>query len=388
MINDRPLESNPYLKARGESQLRAKHAFQQRAGWRFGLIFGALIVLTGYGWDALQLYLVHAEFWWLRLVLAAVTILPLAILAGGIGGYVNWLLKLPLWVLFGIAGAFCAIHLPFEGAQFLVQRLDPNASLGEYLRLTELALDSFGILALLSAVLGVVVGLAQNVIVNWAWERSDEEYRLTLTSWALLFLAAPLAFIYAFLFDISANLPLRAPLALINAVVESGLNDAPGQDPSQMETRRSQIYSTGQRWRSLMSSEYVIRLAASESAETGDSVVDVWFRNGANLRCGTTRGGEFPRTCYDLNVEYSRILSEFVPRGSFRCPDCEMEIADPAVAWQQQNAAPLPADAVFTVRHGAGSVVNVRVRTSPGSAFECLLSGTSPITIERCQTID
>ena len=93
LVNPTPIESNPYLKARGESQLRAKHAFERRAGWRYGFVFGATLLFAGYAIDAIQQVQAHSEFWWLNLTLAAVTILPLAILAGGIGGYVNWLLS-------------------------------------------------------------------------------------------------------------------------------------------------------------------------------------------------------------------------------------------------------------------------------------------------------
>lgn len=382
---DRSLYSNPYLKARGESQLRAKHAFEQAAGWRYGLVFGGLVVFFAYGWDALQQNQLHAEFWWLRLALALLTILPLALFVGGIAGYFNWVIKVLLWVVFGFLAAYLTIHIPFDGARLVLGRLDPNLNVQEYLPLTAQAANTFAILALVSGALGILVGLGQVLLVNWAWENSSEDYHLTLTGWLLFLLVTPLALGYAFLLDVSGNNPLRAPLVVLDAVVQSGLNDPQSQDQTKMTSQQSQIYAAGQRLRTTLTPDYTLRVAAPENPATGDAYVDVSFDSGANLRC-IVSGGEFPRTCYDMNAEFSRILTEFVPRGSFRCPDCEMQVSDAAAEWQREHASALdPAD-IFTLRHGAGDAVVVRVRAVNGAHWECVFAGVNPLTIQNCTT--
>lgn len=386
MINQRPIELNPYLKMRGESQLRAKHAFERAAGWRYGMVFGALILLMAYAWDAFQLFTIHTEFWWVKLALALVTIFPLAVFAGGVGGHVNWFLKLPIWMVFGIVGAWVVIRLPFDGARVVLQNFDVNLQLVEFLPIPDAAAASFGMLGTLGACLGILAGLLQSVTVNWAWERSTDDYRLTLSGWAMFLLALPVAFAYAFLFDGTAHLPLRAPQQLIHSVIQSGLNDAPDQDQTQMEIHRALVYLTGQRWKKNFTPEYIVRLASSEPSAVGESYVDVTFTNGFNWRCRITTYGEFTGGCYDLNAEYTRYLSEFIPRGSFRCADCQARVARQAAQWRAENARELTSTDKIQLAHGAGSSIRARVQSQNQNSFECLLWGANPVIVESCES--
>lgn len=387
MINERPFESNPYLKLRGESQLLAKHRFEWQAGWRFGLVFGVLVVFMAYGWDAVQLAFIHADFWWVKFLLGCVTILPLAFLAGGIAGHLNWILKLVVWSAFGVIGGYCALHIPFQGARLLLQNVDSSLRLVEYLPIPAAATDSFGMLATLGICLGILVGLAHTALVGWAWERSTEDYRMTLGGWGILFLSFPLAFAFAFLFDGTAHAPLRSPMQLIYNTVESGLNDAPNQDVSAMELHRALTYSLGQRWNKNFTHDYTVRLVSSEPSQVGESFVDTAFSNGFLWRCRVTTYGEFTGTCYDLKAEYTRYISEFVPRGSFRCTDCQSEITPQAAEWRAQNARPLGDTDRIAIAHGAGSSVIVRVQSQNAKSFECLVWGANPVIIQECHNL-
>ncbi len=387
MLNQRSLESNPYLKMRGESQLRAKHAFERSAGWRFGLTFGALILVMGYGWDAFQLYLIHTEFWWAKFALAFITILPLALFVGGLGGYVNWLLKIPLWSIFAIVAGWCAIHIPFDGARVALQNFDSTLRVVEFLPIPDAATDSYGMLATLGVCLGILVGLMQSVTVNWAWERSTENYQITPGGWAMFLIAFPFAFAYAFLFDGTAHLPLRTPQQLIHNVIQSGLNDAPDQDQSQMEIHRALVYLTGQRWKKIFTPEYTLRLASSEPSVVGESYVDVTFTNEYNWRCRITTYGEFAGACYDLNAEYTRYITEFIPRGSFRCNDCEARVTRQAAQWRAEHARELTSTDKFRVLHHAGSGITIQVQSQNENSFECLISGANPVIVQECKNL-
>lgn len=385
MQNERPIESNPYLKMRGESQLRAKHTFERRAGWRFGAVFGILIILFAYVWDAFQLVQFHSEFWWLKIVLACLTILPLAAFTGFIGGYINWILKIPLWALFGVVAGWFAIHIPFTLATLLLQNFDPNLRIVEFLPLPDAASDSLGFLATLGACIGLVVGLLHAVLVNAAWERSTEDYRLTLSGYGMFIIAAPIAFAFAFLYDGTAHLPLRLPMERINAVVQSGLNDAPNQDSAAMEYHRALVYLTGQRWAKQFSAEYTMHLASAEPTRLGEAYVDVSFSNGFNWRCRLSSFGEFAVGCADLNADYSRYISEFVPRGSFRCADCEARVTQQAADWRAQNARPLTTTDKVTIDHSAGSSITVRVQSQNDNSFQCLIAGANPVIVQECK---
>jgi hypothetical protein len=385
LINQQPIELNPYLKARGESQLRAKHTFERRTGWRFGLVFGIAVIASGYILDAIQLFQVRAESWWVHLALACVTILPLALLAGGIGGHVNWLLKLIVWALFGISAGWLAIHIPFDGAHIALQWFDPNLRQVEYLVIPSGAANSYGMLAALGVCLGLLLGLMQTVIAGWAWERSTADFQFTLGSWAVLLVGLPFAVVYGLLFDGSAQAPLRAPLETVHTIIQSGLNDPSNLDHSQAEIHRALTYLVGQSVRPKITPEYTLYLAASEPKVKGETYVDASFSNGTNLRCRITTFGEFSGGCMDLNQVYANYLSEFLRRGTFDCQDCASVIAPQAAAWQKANARTLTRGDVTTVTHGAGSSVNVRVITADGKTLECLLWGANPVTIAACQ---
>ncbi len=384
MLNERQLALNPYLKERGELQLRAKHAFDRRAGWYYGFVLGAFLVLIAYGWDALNLLLLDAEYWWLRFALACLTLFPLAILAGGIGGYINWLLKLPLWAVFGALCTWCALHIPFEGAPLVLQWFDSNLRVAEFLSIPTSIADSSRTLMILGACLGILIGFLQTVLVNWAWEYSSEDITLTVRGWFYFLLTAPLAFGLAFLLDTSTNALLRMPLETIHAAVQSGLNDAPGLDPNQMESDRALVYLTGQRWRAQFTPNYTIHLAALEANSNGESFTDVSFDNGFNWRCRVTSSGALQDPCYDLSAEYRNYVVSFVRRGTFQCIDCQGQVAAPADAWQVKHARALNETDQFVVKHGAGSIVTVEIHAQDGSMIACTLSGANPVIIQKC----
>lgn len=374
---------------RGESQLRAKHAFERSAGWRFGLVFGALLVFFAYVPDAFLLWSWHAEYWWVKLALAGVTILPLAILTGGIGGYLNWQLKLVVWALFALLAGWCATNIPFDGARLVLQNLDGNLRIAQYLPIPDTVGGSYGMLAILGAGAGLIVGGLHSILVNAAWERSTEDYRMTSVGWGLLFLCAPLAFALAFLYDGTAHLALRLPIERVQTIIVSGLNDPPKQDPNAMESHAALVYLTGQQWRARFSENYTIHLAAAESTQPGETYIDVSFDNGFNWRCRLSSSGEFAIRCIDLNTEYARYISEFVPRGSFRCADCEARVSQQAAEWRAANAHELSDSDRITVSHGAGSSIVVRVTPQGASGgpgrFECLISGANPVIMEQCR---
>jgi len=384
LINQPSVEANPYLKMRGELQLRAKHAFERAAGWRFGLVFGALLILFAYAWDTAQLFVWHAEFWWVKLVLAFVTLLPLAILTGALGSYGNGFFKIVLWAIFGIVAGWGAIHIPFDGAHMALQNFDSTLRGVEFLPMPRAVSESYQRVALLGAGVGVLVGLAQTILINAAWERSTEDYQLTASGWAFLLLSAPLAFSFAFLFDNAAQLPLRTPIERINAIVQSGLNDAPDLDHTAMEGSRALPYLTGQQWRKQFSADYTLHLASADLTPAGNTYVDVSFANGFNWRCRLTSLGEFAVSCFALNTEYARYISEFVPRGSFRCNECQARVSQQAADWRAHHARPLTNTDHISVLHGAGSSIRVRVQSQRENSFECLIGGANPVIVEQC----
>jgi hypothetical protein len=175
------------------------------------------------------------------------------------------------------------------------------------------------------------------------------------------------------------------PMERVNGIVQSGLNDPPNLDHATMEYHRALVYLTGQRWGKQFSSDYVMRLVSAEPTRLGEAYVDVTFSNGFNWRCRLTSFGEFAVGCTDLNGEYARYISEFVPRGSFRCADCEARVTVQAADWRSQNARPLTPGDKVSITHNAGSSMVIRVESQSQNSFECLLWGANPVIFQECK---
>lgn len=375
------------IKSRAESKLQLKQAFERGAGWRFGLVTGLIIVLVGYGWDALQLASISVEYYWIKFLLAAVTILPLATLAGYIAGHFNIILQFVVWLIFGLVSAFFAIHIPFELARGVLQLFEPNLRVVELLAIPHGATDSTGVAMTLGALLGILVGGAQALVVGKAWEDSSDNHTITRRGWALLLLVIPLALAYAILFDGTINTPVRTPLQLVSSVIQVGLYTSPNLDFRQMETHEALRYVTASSWRDRLTPRYVMRLAAIEPRNVGQGYVDTTFDNGLNLRCETTTYGEFIGTCFDINARYPEYLGQFISTGTVTCNDCQVVPSAQVQNWQKQHAAQLGATDLFTIAHGAGSSVRISVTPQAGARFECLFSGADPILIEECSAL-
>lgn len=372
------------IKSRAVSQLHLKKAFECGAGWRFGLVTGVIIVLIGYGWDALQLASISVEYFWIKLLIAAVTILPLATLAGYVAGHFNLILQFVVWLIFGLVSAFFAIHIPFELARGVLTLFDANLSVVELLAIPRAATDSTSVAMTFGALLGILVGGAQSLVVGKAWEDSSDNHTVTRRGWALFLLVLPLALAYAALFDGTVNTPLRTPLQLVSSVIQMGLYSAPDLDFRQMETPQALRYVTAMSWRDKLAPRYVMRLAAIEPRSVGQGYVDTTFDNGLNLRCETTTYGEFIGTCIDLNARYPEYLRQFMGTGTVVCDECEVLPSPQVQNWQKQHPARLGAADLFTIAHGAGGSVRISVTPQAGDPFECLFSGADPVIVEQC----
>ncbi len=363
-----------------------RQRFERAAGWRFGLLVGLALVLAGWGSDAWQLASASFEYWWAKLVLAALIILPFSAAAGAAAGRAHSaiLLKWLAWFAWGVVTGVVAAYLPFSGMQFVAGLLDPAVRGLAVFPATQ----ETRFLAGYSAFWGALASLFFTLLQIWgtsrAWDGSAEGGRLTLASVAALALGVPLALVLGIWHDNNDNAALRAPVLLLNHVVQYGLQ-TPNVDASQVPESDFRYFTPGAAWRDRFTPRYSQHLAAVDPQTFQQATIDVAFDNGFIWRCQTSQGAAFVAGCFDAGSELAQASATFLESGQAHCKDCTIQIDPQAAAWQQARAHLFNSGPprVSTAQH-SGGLVTALATASSGGSVECRLLGGDPVLLVDC----
>ncbi len=374
------------LVPKAELTAIARAKFDAAVGWRYGLVFGLLVVVVGWGWDAWHLALASVDLFWPKLLLAMLTILPLSALAGYLTGRVQApaLLKILVWAGWGIAVGILSEYISFTGWSAVAGLLDPAVRGQAVFPLTSEAQFWAGATAFVGVLLAVPAALLQITTSNWAWDRSTSDNRLTPAAWAMLGLGIPLAIIFGFIYDYTANATLRTSLELTNHMVQIALYSPPGQDIRQMSQSQMLAYIAASTWRDRVSPRYDQDLADYDPQTYQSATVDTVFDNGLILRCQTSQYGTFIAGCYDLAPELKDAMAEFLRTGNAPCQDCTINVAPAAANWQSQHRGSFGGSPQIQILHHAGSIILLHASFADRNSAECRLAGVNPIEIQAC----
>ena len=364
----------------------AKEKFARGAGWQYGLIFGISVVVAGWGWDAWQLASASAELPWVKLLIAGITLIPLAIAAGWFAGRAcpSFLIGLFVWIGWGGASGFIAGHLPFEVMGAFAGWLDPAIRGVNIFPFTSEAQFLTAAAMLIEVLVAFPIALLQSLSTDWAWDRSTPDNRLTRGAWAMLFIALPLGLGLGAL-DNAATNSLSAPMLLTNQVIQVALTTRPDLDTSRMPTDEMLVYVAGLPWRGRITSRFIEYLADYDPNTFQQSTVDLVFDDGTMLRCAVVQYARYVAGCYDLAEDYRALLPQFVQSGTAQCDDCTVQIEPRAAVWQSRNGREFGNASHVTVVHHFGGVVTVRVDNAAGKSVECRFVGANPVRLEGCQ---
>lgn len=155
--------------------LRARY----RYGLLYGMVAGVAFAVTTWGVDGALLAASHAYFPWLKLLLGGIGALLVGFVAGWLTGRLERTgLVLLLWLLVGVIYGWLAGHVPFEGASWLLVRLNPRLaglvrypfSEGPYYRLVvamvvTVGVSAFGGLLVMSLIEST--SQAETVVGRW-----------------------------------------------------------------------------------------------------------------------------------------------------------------------------------------------------------------------------
>ncbi len=100
---------------------------KQRIGFFYGLVAGAVLSMTAWGVDAVQLASAHVAFPFTKFLPA----LFICALAGSIVGWLSirighWLASIILWILLAVLAVWLVLWLPVNGSAQILRWLNPN----------------------------------------------------------------------------------------------------------------------------------------------------------------------------------------------------------------------------------------------------------------------
>lgn len=364
-------------------------AFMQRAGTVYGLLFGVLFALLGWGYNAARLASVSAHDFWVTAAIGAPVTLLVCVLAGRLAARppLAWL-SYVYWVVALVAIAIFAAHVPYEGANAVWGFLDPSIS--------DLTLFPFGvsaeyrmvILAIFGALLGVATAFLQNVAATWAWDSSTAELGMTRRGWAALLLFTFPALLFAFATDNLIHSPLRAPQEQLYGVV-TYLMTAPRDAREIMRNAPNPNipYFGISLLRDSFTPNFKQYLATYELESLDTTQVDVFFDNGFILRCNTSGYGDFVSGCRDLKRDYGEWMTQLMHDAALTCSECPAQVNKPTLVWLAERRADLPQEFTLTATHGPGPLVYLFASDAPGHGIQCRFRSGSPTLIDVCRDV-
>lgn len=374
------------LFARTELQRADREKFEAGAGWRYGLIFGIGLVLIGWGCDAWDLHNAFVEWAGLKLVLEAITIIPLTVLAGGIAGRARGSLPIKFlpWIVLGGMTGVVGLYVAFEGVSTVAALIDPSLQGVKIFPFATGAQERLPVIFLFGVIIAVPVAVLQHFATGWAWERTGRDNQITPGGCLMLAYCLPLAIVLGALFDGAVNVQFRGPFQLSYHIVQLALRTPPDADLTQMQTLERLDYVLTSKWRKNFTLQFIQHVADYDATALTSVFVDVQFDNGFIWRCTSVHNGDNLVDCLDVSVTYRDWINQFLRSGAIKCDDCQVAISPAAAAWRAQNLGDYGEPQQMTVIHRPGRVVVVSAPLNSGGQMECRFVGAQPVVIQDC----
>lgn len=363
---------------------KLKQKFTRGFGWRYGLMFGLAMVVAGWGLDGWRLADASAELSWVKVMVAALTVIPLGIVIGMLAGraHPGMLTMLLIWMGYGIFSGWIVGHLQYQVMQTVASVIDPAVAGLAIFPYTSEAQFLTGVAIFLGIVASFPASFFQVLATDWAWDRSSADAQMTWGARAMLIVAMIIGAGLGLLDDSMVN-QLTMSISTANRVIQVALQTPADLDTSKMTNSQMFIYMAGVPWRDKISNRYTVYLADYEPNTFQNATMDIAFDSGVILRCRVIQA-RIIAGCFDASAEFGALVRQFVQTGATPCPDCAVRAQPAAIAWQSQQQGDGGEPTNIQVVHHSGSVFNVRVDYGTSAPVECTLVGNDPVVIQQC----
>ena len=356
------------------------------AGAGYGMIFGFSFALFTWGYDAYMLAAYGAALPWVKLVFG----LPLAV---AIGGLVGWLaaytpsmaVSIAVWAGFGALFGVIAGHIPFDGGNLMFWLLDRRLWGEVILDYGRSASVRTTLVILINSVIGIGVGFFENLAVQWAWDRSTPEGKMSLGSWSVLLVCLPLAVLSAVTINGFFNQPLRIPQQAVGKIVKQTL-----AGEFEVGEAVQSNYRSIAPYLELLTDQFESQFVKFQSATgTWDSAyVDIIFDNGFIMRCATVINRVI--YCDNLSQRFTDWVGELVRAGLFgERPWLETDIKrlmvnESVVDWLGAHREQLSETYEWKRQGQYADWIYISVEFDTGFAMVCRFREASPVLLDQC----
>jgi hypothetical protein len=340
-------------------------------GLWLGLLSGLVFGLTAWGIDAVALGNASVDHPWDKLAMGLV----FSLLTGGIAGWLTAVIDraaagLILWACAGIAYAWLAGHIPFDGLSALLRMSEPR--LGEIVPYPFVASARVRTAFLMFVIggLSAMGGTLELVLLDRARDAQSALGRAISIG-----LIVPFFVLAGVAADGIINRPLRDPLVAVDRVIGWAVDaQANPIDPTLARQRHLGAVSGIE---NLLGRPYRMSMGAYDPASLYSFSVEVDF-DGAWVRCSVL--ASVPGYCRETDSTYESAIPCLLRGGQ----DCGAAVAGSAQPWIDQSAARNEVPASVRVLDHFAAVVLVDVSWPDGRRDVCIFRGVQPITLARC----
>lgn len=360
----------------------------QRLGLLNGALIGLALALGAWGPSLAALLRLPVALLLPSILLGALALVGLGALAGwlaarwgtALGGGLVWLAAslLMIWLLG---------HQPYEGQSLLAGLLDPRfrgLAIYPFTPSAQVRMLMAGFFVLL---LLVVLGLLQQYRLEGIGREANAG-RLAAGGWLLLFLPLPLVFAAGLVTDALLQRPYRQAPAMVHEVIQTGRSH-PG-DLFQLSLASGVNYNAiaGLRDDGRMDGDYTLSVAEADLTAAQTVIITAYFANGTWLNCRVIVDPAIEQvtSCYDAGRPYRQGLAWLLAGNPPEaCQGCVLRIDQQQRQWLAEVGQRWQGQPVVTREAQWGAHVLMRAAAPDNSeAVLCLISGLSPIMVERC----
>jgi hypothetical protein len=371
-----------------DHDLRTRRLLLQ-AGTAYGVIFGFSFAIFAWGYDAYLLAESGAVLPWSKLAFG----LPLSIVIGGLAGWLaalspSIMVAVLVWSAASGLLAMIAGHIPFEGGNLVLWFVDERLWGETIFSYLSSAATRTTLMIFINVILGVLVGYLETLAIQWAWDRSSPDGRMTVGSWLALLVAVPLAFLPALTVNGFMNRPLRTSQLLVGEILDLSLAGVGEEDLGRESLEAS--YRSLKPYLDRISDGYETYFV-DFSAETGtwySAFVDVVFEDGFVLRCVTV--GDKVIYCDDYSKRVEGWVGDLVRSGlSGERPWLEakvrrLDVSESVIDWLAYHQEQLSANYEVQRESQQSGWVHIRVRFDTGFEVICRFRGAQPTVVDQC----
>ena len=374
-----------------EDARRTRRLFQA-AGVGYGLLFGLGFALFAWGYDAYVLYQSGGVLPWSKLVIG----LPLALVVGGLAGWLAALTQMTVvsvvvWALVcGLLGA-SAGHIPFEGGNLVIWFVDQRYWGETIFHFLSSAATRTTLMVFIMVLLGALVGFIESLVLQWAWDRSSPDGRMTFSSWLTVSAALPMALLPALVVNGFLHRPLNTPQRLVSETLDLALSGVREEQLTAESLQSS--YRSVKPYLDKITEGYETHFV-SFSSETGtwySAYIEAVFLDGFVIRCVTV--GDRLVYCDDFAKRVAGWVDQLVNNALYEerpWLDAKMrrlDVDESVIDWLAEHRDQISENYEVGRESQQSSWVYTWVRFDTGFEMVCRFRDVQPTVVDQCYEV-